>query len=130
MLIVDDEDVVRSVAVKVLSGLGYRVTDTADPMDALAIYTDTWHSIDLVLVDMMMPHMNGRDLFERLREVNPSVSAILMSGYDATDTPVAGSGFVAFIPKPYTLQELATRVRQSLDTRVAPVLDPSKKPTV
>lgn len=130
VLIVDDEDVVRSVAVKVLSGLGYRITDTADPMDALAIYTNTWHSIDLVLVDMMMPHMNGRDLFERLREINPSVSAILMSGYDATDTPVAGSGFVAFIPKPYTLQELATRVRQSLDTRVAPVLDPAKKPTV
>jgi DNA-binding NtrC family response regulator len=116
VLIVDDEDIVRSVAVKVLSGLGYRVTDTADPMNALAIYKDSWRSIDLVLVDMIMPHMNGKDLFEKLHEINPSVAAILMSGYDATETPFTSMGFVAFIPKPYTLQELATRVRQSLDT--------------
>jgi len=127
VLIVDDEDVVRSVAVKVLSGLGYRVTDTADPVDALAIYRDSWRSIDLVLVDMMMPHLNGKDLFEKLREINPSVAAILMSGYDAADTPFASVGFVAFIPKPYTLQELATRVRQSLDTPVARTSSPTEE---
>jgi PAS domain S-box-containing protein len=130
VLIVDDEDVVRSVAVKVLSGLGYRVTDTADPVNALAIYKDSWRSIDLVLVDMMMPHMNGKDLFEKLREINPSVAAILMSGYDATDTPFTSMGFVAFIPKPYTLQELATRVRQSLSTPAARASSPSEGPTV
>jgi len=130
VLIVDDEDVVRSVAVKVLSGLGYHVIDTADPVNALAIYKDSWRSIDLVLVDMMMPHMNGKDLFEKLREINPSVAAILMSGYDATDTPFASMGFVAFIPKPYTLQELATRVRQSLSTPGARASSPSRGPTV
>jgi len=130
VLIVDDEDIVRSVAVKVLSGLGYRITDTADPVNALAIYKDSWRSIDLVLVDMMMPHMNGKDLFEKLREINPSVAAILMSGYDATDTPFASMGFVAFIPKPYTLQELATRVRQSLSTPAARASSPSEEPTV
>jgi PAS domain S-box-containing protein len=130
VLIVDDEDIVRSVAVKVLSGLGYRVTDTADPVNALAIYKDSWRSIDLVLVDMMMPHMNGKDLFEKLREINPSVAAILMSGYDATETPFASTGFVAFIPKPYTLHELATRVRQSLDTPVAPASNPAGESTV
>ena len=130
VLIVDDEDIVRSVAVKVLSGLGYRVTDTADPLNALAIYKDSWQSIDLVLVDMMMPHMNGRDLFEKLREINPSVAAILMSGYDATNTPVASMGFATFIPKPYTLQELATRVRQSLDTPVAPASGTAEEPAL
>ena len=130
VLIVDDEDVVRSVAVKVLSGLGYHVIDTADPVNALAIYKDSWRSIDLVLVDMMMPHMNGKDLFEKLREINPSVAAILMSGYDGTDTPFASMGFVAFIPKPYTLQELATRVRQSLSTPAARASSPSEEPTV
>lgn len=129
VLIVDDEDVIRSVAVKVLTGLGYRITDTADPVNALAIYKDSWRSIDLVLVDMMMPHMNGKDLFEKLREINPSVAAILMSGYDATETPFASTGFVAFIPKPYTLQELATRVRQSLDTPFAPASSPAEEPT-
>ena len=129
VLIVDDEDVVRSVAVKVLSGLGYRITDTADPVNALAIYKNSWQSIDLVLVDMMMPRLNGKNLFEKLREINPSVAAILMSGYDATDTPAASMGFVAFIPKPYTLQELATRVRQSLDTVVAPVSSPTEEST-
>jgi PAS domain S-box-containing protein len=130
VLIVDDEDVVRSVAVKVLSGLGYRVTETADPVNALGIYKDSWRSIDLVLIDMMMPHMNGKDLFEKLREINPSVAAILMSGYDATDTPVASTGFVAFIPKPYTLQELAVRVRQSLDTPAARASSPAEEPAV
>ena len=99
-------------------------------MNALAIYTDSWRSIDLVLVDMMMPHMNGKALFEKLREINPSVTAILMSGYDATGTAVASMGFVAFIPKPYTLQELATRVRQSLDTPAAQASNPAEEPTV
>ncbi len=130
ILIVDDEDIVRSVAVKVLSGLGYHVTETSDPVDALSIYKDSWRSIDLVLIDMMMPHMNGRELFEKLREVNPSVTAILMSGYDATETPFDGIGFVAFIPKPYTLQELATRVRQSLDTPVALAVNSAETSTI
>jgi PAS domain S-box-containing protein len=116
ILIVDDEEVVRSVAVRVLGGLGYHVIDTAKPQDALEIYQQSWRSIDLILVDMMMPHMNGKELFDRMREINPAAKAILMSGYDATDTPLAASGFVAFIPKPYTLQELATRVYQSLST--------------
>jgi CheY-like chemotaxis protein len=116
ILIVDDEEVVRSVAVRVLGGLGYHVIDTAKPQDALEIYQQSWRSIDLILVDMMMPHMNGKELFDRMQEINPAVKAILMSGYDATDTPLAASGFVAFIPKPYTLQELATRVYQSLST--------------
>lgn len=120
ILIVDDEDVVRSVAVKVLSGLGYHVIDTADPVHALALYAESWRSIDLVLIDMMMPHMNGRELFDQLRTINPTVAAILMSGYDATDTPFESVGFVAFVPKPYTLQELASRVHQSLGTPVTP----------
>jgi len=116
VLVVDDEDVVRSVAVKVLTSLGYRVTESADPVAALEVYRDNWQSIDLVLLDMMMPHMNGRQLFEKLREVNPAVAAVLMSGYDATGTMDGATGFVGFISKPYTLQELATIVRQSLST--------------
>jgi two-component system, cell cycle sensor histidine kinase and response regulator CckA len=129
ILIVDDEDVVRSVAVKVLSGLGYHVIDTADPVHGLALYAESWHSIDLVLVDMMMPHMNGKELFEQLRTINPLVAAILMSGYNATDTPFESIGFVAFVPKPYTLQELASRVRQSLDTPVVASESTAEAPT-
>jgi DNA-binding NtrC family response regulator len=64
---------------------------------------------------MMMPRMNGKELFGQLRAVNPAVTAILMSGYDATDTPLESMGFAAFISKPYTLQELTLCVRQSLD---------------
>jgi len=108
--------VVRSVAVKVLTSLGYRVTESADPLAALEVYRDNWQTIDLVLLDMMMPHMNGRQLFENLREINPAVAAVLMSGYDATGTMDGATGFVGFISKPYTLQELATIVRQSLST--------------
>ena len=129
VLIVDDEDIVRSVAVKVLSGLGYHVVDTADPVHALALYAESWHTIDLVLIDMMMPHMNGKELFAELRTINPRVAAILMSGYDATDTPFESTGFVAFIPKPYTLQELALRVRQSLDAPVATPASAEEEPT-
>ena len=116
VLVVDDEDLVRSVAVKVLTSLGYRVTESADPLAALEVYRDNWQTIDLVLLDMMMPHMNGRQLFENLREINPAVAAVLMSGYDATGTMDGATGFVGFISKPYTLQELATIVRQSLST--------------
>jgi len=116
VFVIDDEDVVRSVAVKVLTGLGYRVTESADPVAALEVYRGNWQSIDLVLLDMMMPHMNGRQLFEKLREINPAVAAVLMSGYDATGTTDGTAGFRGFISKPYTLQELATIVRQSLST--------------
>ncbi len=115
VFVVDDEDVVRSVAVKVLTGLGYQVTESADPVAALETYRSNWQSIDLVLLDMMMPHMNGRQLFEKMREINPAVAAVLMSG-DATGTAEGATWFVGFISKPYTLQELATIVRQSLST--------------
>ncbi len=115
ILIVDDEDIVRTVAAKMLTRLGYRVMDTADPLEALALYSHSWSSISLVLIDMMMPRMNGKELLGHMRTLNPSLRAILMSGYNASDTPTADGGFAAFISKPYTLQELAEQVHQVLD---------------
>lgn len=119
ILVVDDEEVVRTVAVKALANLGYRVLDVADPVEALALYQQSWSSIDLVLIDMMMPRMNGEELLDHMHAINPSVRAILMSGYGASDA-TASSCFVAFIPKPYTLEELAVQVRHSLDATCSP----------
>jgi PAS domain S-box-containing protein len=115
ILIVDDEDVVRTVAVKMLGGLDYTTLDCADPLDALALYRKDWQSIDLVLLDIMMPHMNGRDLLIQMRSINPLARVILLSGYDETTSAAETDGITAFVAKPYTLLQLSARVFQMLN---------------
>jgi len=115
ILVVDDGDAVRSLVCVMLVQNGYRVLEARDGHHALRV-CEAHTGIQLVLTDLVMPHMAGTDLAGRLRHARPDLRILVMSGY--TDEPVAHGldrAAVAFLPKPFTSVELVEKVRHVLD---------------
>ncbi|MCL4233522.1 MAG: response regulator, partial [Deltaproteobacteria bacterium] len=117
LLLVEDEDGVRRLAARVLSRLGYEVLDARDGRAALAIVADATKPIDLLVTDVVMPGMNGRELAEKVLAERPSTKVLFTSGY--TEDVVLLHGVVDrdfhFLAKPYTPQSLSAKVRSVLD---------------
>lgn len=116
ILIVDDEDIIRETAHAMLTSLGYQVMTANDGREAVEYFKAHSGEIDLVLVDMMMPHMNGHACFNKLREIDPDVRAILSSGYSREGAPqeAIGDGMMGFVQKPYRIYDLSTIVASAL----------------
>lgn len=116
ILVVDDEELVRTTATALLEALGYSTLIAENGRKAVEIYAREHETIDLVLLDMMMPEMNGTDCFLALRELIPQVRVILSSGFspDAELDKLKGMGLAGFIPKPYQLNELSLVVASAL----------------
>jgi len=116
VLVVDDELVVLSTAEEMLRNLGYCVFTASNGEKALTIYRKYGTSIDLVLMDLAMPGMDGRECFTRLREINPDVRVILSSGYgrEGRAQQLLDAGVLAFLRKPYGLAELAEILKEYL----------------
>lgn len=81
ILLVDDHQIIRDVTAKLLSALGYSVTTASDGSEALAHYKKHWNNVDLVIMDMVMPGMSAHECFTLLRAINPTIKAILSTGY-------------------------------------------------
>jgi PAS domain S-box-containing protein len=116
VLVVDDEESVRTVARLILEKSGYRVITASDGREATEIFRSESDSIDMVLLDMTMPHRDGADTFTELRRIDPSVRVVLSSGYsesDATDR-FSGKKLAGFIQKPYTPGDLTALVGRVL----------------
>ncbi len=117
VLVVEDEEIVRKLAVRLLKRRGYKVLATNSGDDAILLAERHDGPIHLLLTDVVMPHMNGRDLAERLTKTRPGIKVLYTSGY--TQDVIAHHGVldegVQFIAKPYSLATLATRVREVLD---------------
>ncbi len=116
ILLVDDEEVIRTVGREILSLLGYRVLTAQSGAEALEIYRDHHANIDLVILDVAMPGMMGGETFDRLREVDPSVRVLVSSGYSVNGQAEAilKRGGVAYLQKPYTVHGLSVKVRAAL----------------
>jgi PAS domain S-box-containing protein len=116
ILVVDDEEIVREMASEMLQALGYEVRSVADGHEAIALYEEAWPRFDLVILDMVMPEMGGRELFIRMREINPDIRALLATGYslDGRSQEILREGVRAFIQKPFRSVELARRVGEVL----------------
>jgi len=114
ILVVDDDVVLGRVAAKLLQKLGYQVVLAANGEEALAIYRERGKDIDLVLLDMVMPGLNGWQTLDRLRELNPQVRVLLCSGLEE-NCPVDIPPGIDFIPKPYPLEILSQKVAQTLN---------------
>ncbi len=122
LLLVEDEEVVRNLAIKILTNAGYRVTACADGPEAVALYRDGASEFDLILLDMMMPNMHGKDVFAAMKQINPHVCVLLMSGYsDSNVQEVLDQGIKGFIPKPFRSKQLLQKIREALDTTTSPV---------
>ncbi|MBI5904868.1 MAG: PAS domain S-box protein [Deltaproteobacteria bacterium] len=116
ILLIDDQETVREVAQDMLRALGYEVITAVDGLDGVTRYRELWREIDLVVVDMIMPHLSGGDCFRRIKEINPHARVVLSSGYtmEGTIQEVMKEGILDFIQKPYRLEELSRVVGKAL----------------
>ena len=121
VLLVEDEPSVRAVAREALETHGYRVVEAQHGVEALAAARAHAGTIDLLITDMVMPQMGGRELAERLRELRPGIRVLFMSGY--TDDVVVRRGISratsAFIQKPFAMSAFTRKVRDTLDAAPA-----------
>ena len=117
VLLVEDEHTVRNLCSRILGGLGYQVTQARSGAEAVAAAADRADRIDLLLTDVVMPGMSGKELATRLVRHHPEMKVLFMSGY--TDDAIVHHGVldegVSFIGKPYTPSALARKVREVLE---------------
>ena len=120
ILIVDDEPEVRAVARDMLQAKGYTTLDTGDPTLALRIVRTESQPIHLLLTDVVMPLMNGRELVDHIHTIRPAMKVLYMSAY-STETIVDYGIRIApgepFVLKPFTMEGLVSAVRSVLDYR-------------
>jgi CheY-like chemotaxis protein len=117
ILLVDDEDMIVDVGAEILQTLGYNVIVAKNGEAAIEIYRDKKDTIDLVILDMIMPGMGGAETFDVLRTINPGIKLILSSGYSVNGRPaeMLKKGCRSFIQKPYSMSELSQTIRAALD---------------
>lgn len=117
ILVVDDEQSLREITSECLASNGYRVIAAGNGVEALSLYRE--NKVDLVLVDMMMPIMDGMTTMSRLKEIDPSVKVIAVSGLTTNGTlkDMPGSPVRAFLLKPYTTERLLKAVNDVLSNR-------------
>lgn len=117
LLFVEDEPMVLGAGRAMLESLGYTVLTAKDGEEGLKTYLAHWDEISLVLTDMVMPRMGGRDLHEALTRVNPEVKVVLVSGYSMNQSldELMSAGFKGFVHKPFRADNLARAVREALD---------------
>ncbi|HEB11877.1 MAG TPA: response regulator [Spirochaetales bacterium] len=120
ILLVEDEESLRKMAGRILEGYGYSVIEATDGMDALKIITKGDRlKIDLLVTDVVMPEMGGKELADKLTAEYPRLSVLYISGY--TDNAIAHHGVldegVSLLQKPFSPQSLAEKVRGVLDNR-------------
>jgi PAS domain S-box-containing protein len=118
VLLVDDEEFVVEVGIKLLEALGYTVLGARSGKEALGVYEMQKDNIALVILDVIMPGMGGRETYDRLKKINPDVKVILSSGYsiDGQTRQILERGCNGFIQKPFTLNEISKKLREILST--------------
>jgi CheY-like chemotaxis protein len=117
ILIVDDEEMILEVGRAMLETLGYRVITANDGNQALARLSEKGPPIDLVVLDLIMPGMDGGQTFDKIREVQPRLPVLLSSGYSINGmaSGILERGCNGFIQKPFKIHELSQKIRDVLD---------------
>lgn len=108
ILIIDDEKPILELAQRVLSTQGYKTTTCGSGNEGIEVYAELNDKIDLVILDMIMPEMNGVETLHKLKLIDPTVRAVLCSAFipDLEESTVAAEGFVGFIAKPFQIDDL------------------------
>jgi CheY-like chemotaxis protein len=129
VLVVEDEQEVRKLAVRILRGQGYKVLEASNGTDTLTICKEQKDPFHLILTDVVMPQMSGCQLVEQLRRVYQNFKVLYMSGY--TDNTIVHHGVlergINYIQKPFTVGALADKVREVLDNKDVSVKSPFAK---
>jgi two-component system cell cycle sensor histidine kinase/response regulator CckA len=127
VLLVEDDPALLALGREVLTELGYRVQTAASGLDAIRLLEEQRPEIDILVTDVVMPGMGGRELAERVAATRPDLPVLFVSGYtrDAVLREEIEGAEIAFLEKPYTALVLARRVRETLDARKRAATTPS-----
>jgi two-component system, cell cycle sensor histidine kinase and response regulator CckA len=117
VLLVDDEEALRHLGTTLLSRFGYKVITAINGKEALEIYQREGDSISLIILDLIMPVMDGKQLLAEVLRINPNAKVVLASGYSESGPAngVTAAGAKGFVQKPYDMRELLAKIREILD---------------
>jgi two-component system cell cycle sensor histidine kinase/response regulator CckA len=119
VLLVDDEEMITEVLKELLEALGYTVLLARSGIEAIEKYRTSWKTIDIVILDMIMPGMSSSETFDRLKGINPDMKVVLSSGYSMNGQAkeILNRGCNGFIQKPIKIADLSQNLREILDDR-------------
>ncbi|MDO9080208.1 MAG: response regulator, partial [Desulfuromonadales bacterium] len=116
ILLAEDSDSARTMMQDILEEFGYTVLSACDGQEAIELYHQHRENIDLLLLDVMMPKLKGREVYDAVRRIDPTIKALFCSGYDAEK--IQGQGGLAqdmnFLSKPFTPKDLLMKIREVL----------------
>jgi len=117
ILLVDDEEMIRSIGQDLLKALGYKSLVSKSGKEAVEVYKQHSNQIDLVILDMVMPSMGGGETFDKLKALNPHIKVILSSGYSINGeaSEIMARGCNGFIQKPFDMNQLSETIRSVLE---------------
>lgn len=117
ILIVDDEDPVRNVLSVSLVHLGYTIDVACSGAEAIEKFQADSEKYDLIILDMLMPNLPGQEVFFRMKEINPALRVLVISGFSSEEAvqSILDGGGLDFIQKPFTIEDLSRKVRDCLD---------------
>ena len=117
ILLVDDEEMIADIGKRMLEKLGYRVLLAESGINALNVYENHRDSIDMIILDMIMPGMGGSETFDRLKAMDPSIRVLLSSGYSLNGqaSQIMKRGCNGFIQKPFNIEQISKTIREILD---------------
>ena len=117
ILLIDDEEMVINISEMMLKRLGYRVLKAHSGYEGLQLFEENKSEIDLIISDLEMPKMNGKEVMDKIREINPEIKVLLSSGAltDADEKNVINKGFNGFLKKPYNLKTLYKKMAEIIN---------------
>ncbi len=117
ILLVDDEALVINVGVQLLKKLGYTALEAQSGREAIEIFMEGNHAIDMVILDMVMPDMSGGEVYDRIKRIDSNVKVLLSSGYsiDGQAAEILKRGCEGFIQKPYSMEDFSKKIREVLN---------------
>ena len=118
ILVIEDEEMLLDIMRNFLVPQGYIVMGARDGEEGIRLYSEYMNEIDLVVLDLGLPKMNGQEVVGRIKSIDPAARIVIASGYVDTETQkmLLNAGISRFIPKPYSLREVLDTVRKALDS--------------
>jgi two-component system, cell cycle sensor histidine kinase and response regulator CckA len=120
ILVADDDPGVRALATILLRRAGYRVLEATTGREALGAVQVHGEDVDAVLLDIMMPEMNGHEALGALREARPDLPVVFFSGFDGNEVAehlAQASAYTSFMPKPFDNDALLAEIRRAIESR-------------
>jgi CheY-like chemotaxis protein len=117
ILLIDDEEMIIDVGSQMIELMGYQVMTAETGKNALEVFSENRDRIDLIILDLIMPDMSGRKVFESLRELKPDIKILISSGYsmEGEVKDLLNTGGDAFLQKPFNMNMLSEKIREVLD---------------